>query len=239
MRRFVKWFDRRRTHVLLLILYWPALFVLAHIPIPQMVYAARVSDKALHYVAYLILTFLLWFAISPSEKVNWRGKKIWILAAIIAAYGVADEVIQGLVGRNCDLGDFGADLIGAAAALVICWLLSYWPAFLTVTGVSIFALTNLARTNMYALLPAGTLLFNFAAYGLFTGIWIRTMRWLNLGQSRQVWPWMAATVPLALLVVVEIFAIILNRFWGIPAMGAAAGCVALVICGAYLARQQG
>jgi hypothetical protein len=44
----------------ILTLYWPALFALTHVPIPTVVREADVSDKALHFLTYLILAFLLW-----------------------------------------------------------------------------------------------------------------------------------------------------------------------------------
>ena len=50
---------RRKLTVIVLALYWPSLFILAHIPIPKVVREADVSDKSLHFLAYLLLTFLL------------------------------------------------------------------------------------------------------------------------------------------------------------------------------------
>jgi len=64
---------QQKIIIILLAFYWPILFILAHIPIPQYVRKAGVSDKSLHFLAYLILTFLLWFAIRPDEKVKWRS----------------------------------------------------------------------------------------------------------------------------------------------------------------------
>ena len=96
-----------------LILYWPVLFIVAHIPIPQLVRRAHVSDKSLHFVAYLILVFLLWFAINPQSKVNWRRAAVWWVLLVIAGYGIADELLQNFVsGRSCDVRDFTSRFSG-------------------------------------------------------------------------------------------------------------------------------
>jgi len=72
---------RQKAVVAVLVLYWPTLFVLAHIPVPQVVRRAHVYDKSLHLLAYMILTFLLWSAIKPLERVCWRRAAVWCLLA--------------------------------------------------------------------------------------------------------------------------------------------------------------
>ena len=37
------------------VLYWPAVFIASHIPVPQWATQTRVTDKTLHGFAYLIL----------------------------------------------------------------------------------------------------------------------------------------------------------------------------------------
>jgi len=49
----------------MLLIYWPGLFVLTHIPIPQLARQSGMSDKMMHALAYLALVFLWWFSISP------------------------------------------------------------------------------------------------------------------------------------------------------------------------------
>ena len=64
---------RRKWTIVLLGVYWPALFISSHIPIPEMVEQAGVSDKTLHFLAYLILAFLLWVSLSREGKLRWRA----------------------------------------------------------------------------------------------------------------------------------------------------------------------
>jgi hypothetical protein len=52
---------RQKNIIAVLVIYWITLVILSHIPIPQVVYRARVSDKWFHFLAYLNLIFLLWF----------------------------------------------------------------------------------------------------------------------------------------------------------------------------------
>ena len=86
---------RQKLTIISLLFYWPGVFILAHIPIPQLVYKAQVSDKSLHFLAYLVLVFLLWFAISPNKKVNWRKAAVWWILFVVVLYGVVDELLQG------------------------------------------------------------------------------------------------------------------------------------------------
>ena len=60
---------RQKGVIAALAFYWPAVFAIAHVPIPEVVRQARMSDKSLHLLVYMILTFLLQSAIRPRE--NW------------------------------------------------------------------------------------------------------------------------------------------------------------------------
>ena len=111
---------QRKITTIVLAFYWPVLFVFAHIPIPQVVRAADVSDKSLHFLGYLVLVYLLWFAVRGDEKVNWRNVGPWWILAIMALYGVLDEWTQNYVaGRTCDVQDFLADVVGTVGGLVL------------------------------------------------------------------------------------------------------------------------
>ena len=164
---------RQKLIIISLLLYWPAIFVLAHIPIPQLVYKAQVSDKTLHLITYLILVFLLWFAVSPDKKVNWGKAAVWWVFLIMAGYGGVDELLQGYVGRSCDIKDFLANLVGVSGGLILFSFLTFWPALLAVTGITIFCLTNLARANLTELVPVTNAMFHLLAYAVFTMLWIR------------------------------------------------------------------
>ncbi len=212
---------RQKLIIISLLLYWPTIFVLAHIPIPQLVYKAEVSDKTLHLVVYLILVFLLWFAVSPDRKVNWRKAAVWWVLLITAGYGGLDELLQGYVGRNCDIKDFLANMSGVSGGLILFSFLTFWPALLAVTGITIFLLTNLARANLAELVPVTNTMFHLFGYAIFTMLWIRQAhhRWIRQihplpsKTSRAKWLITALAVPTGLLLVVKLFSVISGRYF--------------------------
>lgn len=168
---------QRKIAVGLLILYWPALFVLAHIPIPRVVRQANVSDKSLHFLAYLILTFLIWFAVSGDRKVKWRRAAPWLVLFIIALYGILDEWLQTYISeRSCDIRDYFTDLVGAVTALILSSFFTFWPAGLAVTSIFIFGVNNVTRANLADMLPKINAVFHFFAYAILTFFWIQCMR---------------------------------------------------------------
>ncbi|MBN2456508.1 MAG: VanZ family protein [Sedimentisphaerales bacterium] len=222
---------RQKLTIITLLVYWPGVFILAHIPIPRVVYHAQVSDKTLHILAYLVLVFLLWFSISPDKKANWRKAAVWWILFAVVWYGVIDEVLQGYVGRSCDVTDFLANLAGTLLGLILFSFLSFWPALLAVTGIVIFGLTNLARANMAELLPVTNTLFHLFGYGFFTMLWIQNMR-LFLPMKASKWRWIitASALPLGFLLIAKSFSIIFGRYFGIKnVIVGAAGITAVVI----------
>ncbi len=79
-------------------------------------FAARIVnatwDKAVHFMFYGTLAFLLWVV---------TGKR-WPLAVwmVVALIGIADETLQATTpGRTSDVDDWLADGFGAAAALIV------------------------------------------------------------------------------------------------------------------------
>lgn len=204
---------RRKLIIIALLFYWLTIFTLTHIPVPQIVCKANVSDKTLHLGAYLILVFLLWFAVSPDKKVNWNEAKVWWVFLITAGYGGLDEILQSFVGRGCDINDFLADLVGVALGLILFSFLRFQPALLTVTGIIIFLLTNLARANLAELVPVTNAMFNLFAYIIFTILWIRQIHPQASKTSRPRQLIIALTVPVGLLLVVRLFSIISGRYF--------------------------
>jgi len=204
---------RRKLVIIALLFYWPTLFVLGHIPIPQLVYKAQVSDKTLHLVAYLILVFLLWFAVSPDKKVKWGKAAVWWVFLITTGYGAIDELLQKYVGRGCDINDFLADVAGVVGGLILFSFLRFQPALLTVTGIVIFSLTNLARTNLAELVPVTNALFHLFASAIFTMLWIRQIHPAASKMPRLKQIITALTVPAGLLLAVKLFSAISGRYF--------------------------
>ena len=203
---------RQKLTIISLLIYWPAIFILAHIPIPDLVYRAQVSDKSLHFLAYLFLVSLLWFAVNPEKKADWRRAIVWWILIAVVWYAVIDELLQACVGRSCDVTDFLANLAGILTGLILSTFLTFWPAVLVVTGITIFLLANLTRVNLTELLPVTSRMFYLLAYGFFTMVWTRHMRFsLSLKAPQPRWLIEALGPPTVLLLSVELFSFITGR----------------------------
>lgn len=197
---------RQQLTLISLLVYWPAIFISSHIPIPELVYKAQVSDKRLHFLVYLILVFLLWFVVSPDKKVNWRKTTAWWVLFVVVWYGAIDELLQVYVGRICDVTDFLADLTGAITGLILFTFFTFWPAFLVVTGITVFLLANLAHADIADLLPVTSVIFYLFAYGFFTVLWIQYMHlFLSLKAPQPKWLIGALVLPIVILLSVELF----------------------------------
>ena len=227
---------RQKLIIIALLIYWPAIFILAHVPIPQLVRKAGVSDKILHFIAYLVLVFLLWFAISPDRKVSWRRAAAWWVLLVTVWYGVIDELLQGVVaGRNCDVMDFFADLAGVTTGLILFTFFTFWPAFLVVTSITIFALSNLTRVNLADLLPTTNVAFHLFAYPFFAMLWIQNMHlFLPLKAPKTHWLIMASAVPICFMLAVKLFSVICDGGGIIQDVIIAAVGIAAVVITVYL-----
>jgi VanZ family protein len=218
-----------------LLLYWPGVFILAHIPIPQLVYKAGVSDKSIHFLAYLILIFLLWFAISPDNKVNWRRASVWWVLFVVVWYGVIDEVLQGYVGRTCDIRDFLADLAGTLAGLILFSFFTFWPVLLIVTGATIFTLTDFIRANLANLVPITNAMFHFFAYGFFTMLWLQCIHlFLPMKAPKAKWITAALAMPVCFLLTVKLFSVIFGKEFVVQDVIIAVAGITAVVVTTYL-----
>ncbi len=218
----------------LLVLYWPTLFIFAHIPIPQVVLQARVSDKSFHFLAYLILTFLLWFTVSGSKRVDWRKATPWWVLLTILVYGILDEWSQSYVaGRSCDVLDFVADLAGAIMGLIWFSILTFWLASLLVTATVIFGMTNAVQANMAELLPMASATFHLFAYTLFSIFWVPCIGLFPpttcLRRTEARWLMTALAGPTALLLTVKVFSVILGKEFAPLDMIVSAGAIVAVV----------
>jgi VanZ family protein len=220
---------RQKITISVLVLYWIALVIVSHIPIPQIVYRAQVSDKWLHFLAYLNLVFLLWFSVRPDRRVSWRSGIAWLLLVAAAAYGGIDELLQPFVGRTCDFWDFMANAEGILAGLVVFSFLTFWQALPAVSAITIFGLTNLARANLSKLMPVTIAFFHIFAYGCFAFIWIVFMNLYMSVKPLSARLLLAIGVPVGLLFVVKGASLVLGRhFAGTDLMFAILGIVCAV-----------
>lgn len=207
---------RQKVTIISLVFYWPAFFIVAHIPVPELVRKAGVSDKSLHFLAYLTLVFLLWYAISGDKKVNWRRAGVWWVFVIVIGYGVVDELLQGIVGRNCDVRDMAANFAGTLTGLILFSVFTFWPAALLVVGTVIFGITNIAQANLAEMVPVAYAIFHLFAYAIFTTLWIQYIHlYLSLKPPKPQWLVLALAGPTVLLLTVKLFSIALGKVLGL------------------------
>lgn len=205
---------RRHKYMLIALgFYWPAIFVATHIPDPgRIVGKVGMSDKTMHFLAYLALVSLIWFAVSPFEKVNWKKAKVWIILATIVWYGAFDEWLQGFVGRQPDIFDFYADISAAFVALIILTFLSFWPAVLTLATIFMFSITCLASPNVTLGNEYANSAFYFLSYSLFTLVWIQcSERFWTIKKSAVKWMITSIGGPIAALAVMTIISPIFGK----------------------------
>jgi hypothetical protein len=102
-----------------LVVYCTFIFYLSSLPgnsIPNL----PVSDKVIHFFLYLGLGLLFTSLLYGLKFVSSRVKIAVITFAFIALYGLSDEIHQlFVVGRNFDLSDLLADIIGGSSGYLI------------------------------------------------------------------------------------------------------------------------
>jgi hypothetical protein len=234
---------RRHKYILWSLgIYWPALFMSTHLPVPQIVNQSGMSDKLMHLLAYMALMVFVWLAISPYEKVRWSRAKVWLLLAVVVWYGAFDEWTQGYVGRETDVVDFCYDLGGSLMGLGILSILSFWPTMLTVSTIFIFIITN--RSLLLNLYPDWYLntAFHLTAYTALTLIWIQHLdRLPGFRRKHWTWPIVAMVLPLGLLAAVKLAGLYYHKpIWWVDAATAVFGIAAatLVSCFIFLITPQ-
>jgi hypothetical protein len=155
----------RIVYITGVVLYWPTIFILTHLThVPAWIARAQMSDKAMHYIGYFTLMYLLWFAFFPTRKFSPAQKAGWLAIAILAVYGAVDEWLQAFVHRTPDIHDWLADMAGVFTAAIILAFAPFRAATLMVTAIITFVLTVLAKTDVLAFVPALDSAFYFAAY---------------------------------------------------------------------------
>jgi len=111
----------RRMIGLMLGCYWGLLFVATHMPSPEVLVPPSISDKLLHFTAFLGLSVLfgLWQWASETRKPH-----SWLTGfAILTGYAAFDELMQSvpLLNRNPDVIDWLADVAGVICGLGLVW----------------------------------------------------------------------------------------------------------------------
>jgi VanZ family protein len=205
---------RQKLTIMAMALYVIAFVVSTHIPIPRIVYQAEVSDKWLHFLAYLILVFFIWFSVKPDNKPNWRKFPAWLVLVAACAYGGIDEIIQPYFGRTTDFYDFTSNCQGVLAGFIMFTFTSFWPSLLTVTAITIFSLTNLVHADLSKLVPVTDAFFNFLAYGSFALVCIKFLELYLPVKSIALRLFLALCVSILFMLVVKTGSLLLKRHFG-------------------------
>ena len=164
----------RKISLIILLLYWPLIFILTHIPLRrELLQQLQASDKTLHFLVYFILSFLLYFAAESAGKLSLKSRKFWLLFSTLLFYAAADEWLQGIVGRSCDFLDFVANLTGVVSAFVLLSFFSFRPALLIFTAFSIIVITKAAQMRFTGRLSFIKPAVYSLAYAFFSIIWCR------------------------------------------------------------------
>ncbi|MFH1615856.1 MAG: VanZ family protein [Planctomycetota bacterium] len=159
------------------------------------------SDKTMHFSAYLLLVFLWWTGISPYKRVNWRKTAVWWTLAVMVWYGAMDEYLQGYVGRMVDVKDFYANLFGTITALALLTAFSFWPALLILAASLILIIAAPSRVPLADEFPAVSATFHLFAYAAFTFLWLEYIkRRFSLIPPATKWLIAAAVLPILLLI---------------------------------------
>ena len=195
---------KQKLSVIPFLLYWPILFTLMHIPIPSggnWQITIALSDKILHCFAYLILLFVVWFALKQDAKVNWKKAITWWIILAMAIYGLIDEWLQSYVGRSPDITDFASDMIAVVLGLLMLSVIPFWPAGLAVTGIVTFILIQFIRINFTAQLPILVTVSYILLLSFFTVLWIQCMK--DVKRSG-IWLISLFAGPLSFLLIMEL-----------------------------------
>ena len=96
-------------------------FVLSVYPFEDAgIYVYSPYDKVFHFVVYAITTLLLYRVLRDTGKAFWKRWALLCSLIIAAAYGLAMEVAQEVVGyRTFSLWDEAVNILGALTALIM------------------------------------------------------------------------------------------------------------------------
>ena len=106
----------RRIILAALVLYWGFALTMTHMPHPPPI-GPHVSDKMIHFLAYGLLSGLLFLAMWMSRpNMKWLPA---VVLGIIMAYAAFDELTQPFFHRDCEFGDWLADSAAGVVAVTV------------------------------------------------------------------------------------------------------------------------
>jgi VanZ family protein len=229
---------RHKITIAVAVSYFITLFVSTHMPIPRVVYQAEVSDKWLHFLAYMNLFFLLWFSFFPDKKANWRKLAVWLLFLGAIVCGGVDELSQPYTGRTCDFWDFTADAKGVSAGLIIVTFASFWPSLLAVWAVSIFGVATLISADLSKIAPILDAVYHVLAYAGFTLIWAQLNNLYLPPKTIISRLLMIISLPLGLMFFVKVSSMLLGKYFTTMEMLLSGGAIIVAAIATWLSARK-
>jgi VanZ family protein len=112
----------RRVTVLAIPLFWGTLaFTLAAALAPAAQAPSLMPwDKAEHFTAFYVLMGI--------ASAAFPRRPLWLVGLLLSGFGGGIEVVQGFVGRDCDVFDWVADSLGVLAVIAPA-ALPWWRAW--------------------------------------------------------------------------------------------------------------
>lgn len=222
--------QRHKITIAITTAYCLVLATVTHIPMPNWARKTGFSDKTMHCLAYFVLVCLLWFAVSPDKKANWRRLRVWLVLLIIIAYGILDEILQGFTGRSASVADFVADILGALTGFAVVSFLSLPHTMLLLAAISMFLVPSIAKSGLVISAGLCDKGINFMAFAFLTVAWIQYKRVvLNLNLGRISFIITSLTLPVMVLICVKLFCVFKDISFGYSSIVAAAfGILAMV-----------
>ena len=226
---------RHKMTIIALLVYWPAIFILTHLApgkIPQIVFVFGISDKMMHFVGYLGLFFLLWFALCPDKKVNFTEIGTWSVLAALVVYGAIDEWLQFFTHRSPDAMDFVANMVGVLTAMVLLMIFSFWSAALIVTASFIFILSFLSNQDAPIIYTKVIPVFLFFIYSFYTFLWMRYIHlYLPPRPPEKLWLIGSFLLPFVTAVAIGLFLLVaIGDFVFGNLIAAASGIILSILC---------
>ncbi|MEN6384577.1 MAG: VanZ family protein [Phycisphaerales bacterium] len=214
----------------ILLFYWLSLLIATHIPVPDWVRVMGVSDKTMHFAAYMVLTILIWLASSFDMKASWKTFRPLLVLAFVLFYGFLDELSQKFfAGRSADLLDLFSDLMGISAGLLLATFISGYhltmiliaiaPVFLpAIVHAKIIKYDSILETSMYVVVFC-MITFAWGQYlNLILRIVPKTFKSICL----------FVAMPIASLIFVIVYAHLTNKPIGSYAISQPFGAIALI-----------
>jgi hypothetical protein len=163
----------QKFFITILIFYWLGIFAATHIPIPDWIRKMGVSDKTMHFVAYMTLALLLWFGTSFEKKADWKKLRPWLLSVIVLLYGAADELLQHFMKRSTDIKDFAANVLGIAVAMAIVTVLPACHAVMILVTVCPLFVPAIVRSQLIIQGSIPEAVAYMAGFAGVTAAWIK------------------------------------------------------------------